>query len=96
MAGVRFQLDAEVHTVNPRDVLAALQSLHPDVKIEETETGFKLAGRIEGESARDLNRSLLSALRRVARRTTLRAEWTSDRTVERFFDYVPRGGRTIS
>ena len=96
MPGLQFQLEAEVRTANRRDVLAALQNLLPNVGIEETETGLKLAGRVEGESARDLNRSLLSALRRVERRTTLRAEWTSDKTVERFFDYVPEGSRTIS
>jgi hypothetical protein len=44
---------------------------------------------MEGASARELNRTLLSALRKVERRTTLRAEWTSDDgTSERFFDYV--------
>jgi hypothetical protein len=32
---------------------------------------------------------LLSALRKVEKRTTLRAEWTSeDGNTERFFDYV--------
>jgi transposase len=49
--------------------------------------------QLEGESARDLNRAVLSALRRVERRTTLRAEWSSGTTVERFFDYVPKGIR---
>jgi hypothetical protein len=38
---------------------------------------------------RNLNRTLLSALRKVKKRTTLRAEWTSrDGTTERFVDYV--------
>jgi hypothetical protein len=46
---------------------------------------------MRGESARDLNRALLSALRRLERRTRLRAEWTSGGTTERFFDYVPKG-----
>lgn len=95
MTGVAFQLQAEVRTVNQRDVSSALQSLLPSLSIQETETGLKVSGQVEGESARDLNRSLLSALRRVERRTTLRAEWTSGRTVERFFDYVP-DSRTIS
>jgi hypothetical protein len=41
------------------------------------------------ECARELNRAFLSALRKVVKRTTLRAEWTSgDNTTERFFDYV--------
>jgi hypothetical protein len=37
-----------------------------------------------------LNRTFLSALRKVEKRTTLRAEWTSgDGSIsERFFDYV--------
>jgi hypothetical protein len=44
---------------------------------------------VEGASARELNRTFLSALRRVKKRTTLRAEWTpDDGTTERFFDYV--------
>jgi hypothetical protein len=44
---------------------------------------------MEGASARELNRTFLSALRKVEKRTTLRAEWTSDdNTTERFFDYV--------
>jgi len=44
-----------------------------------------------GESARELNRTLLSALRKVERRTRLRSEWTSLNVSERFFDYVPKG-----
>lgn len=44
---------------------------------------------MEGASAKELNRTLLSALRKVEKRTTLHAEWTSgDGTTERFFDYV--------
>jgi hypothetical protein len=44
---------------------------------------------MEGESAKDLNRRLLSALRRAEKKTRLRAEWTAeDGTVYRFFDYV--------
>ncbi len=45
--------------------------------------------KMEGESAKDLNRDLLSALRRVEKKTRLRSEWTAqDGTVYRFFDYV--------
>jgi len=44
---------------------------------------------MEGASARELNRTFLSALRKVEKRATLRAEWTSDdNTTERIFDYV--------
>lgn len=43
---------------------------------------------MEGPSTKELNRTLLSALRRANKRTTLRAEWTSGDTTERYFDYV--------
>jgi hypothetical protein len=43
-----------------------------------------------GENARELNRFLLSELRRVEEKTGIRAEGTSGNTTERFFDYVPK------
>ena len=44
---------------------------------------------MEGDSAKELNRSLLSALRKAEKKTRLRAEWTSDNgTTQKFFDYV--------
>jgi hypothetical protein len=43
---------------------------------------------MEGASARESNRTLLSALRKVEKRTVLRAEWTSGDNTERFFDYA--------
>jgi hypothetical protein len=89
----RFDLDADVRSANPQGVLAALRDLFPDAVVETTETGLRVRVQIEGESARELNRAVLTALRRVERRTTLRAEWTSGTTVERFFDYVPKGSR---
>jgi len=49
---------------------------------------FLIQAEIEGTSAKDLNRSLLSALRRVEKRSRLRAEWSSGNTTERYFDYV--------
>lgn len=79
--------------MNPQEVLAALHDLFPEAAFETTETGLRVRAQTEGESARELNRAVLTALRRVERRTTLRAEWTSETTVERFFDYVPKGSR---
>jgi hypothetical protein len=40
-----------------------------------------------------VNRRLLSALRRVERRTRLRAEWTASGTTYRFFGHVPKTKR---
>ena len=58
--------------------------------------GFGVRLTWEAPSARDANRALLNELRRVVRRTRLRAEWTHGSTVERFFDYVPKGVREAS
>lgn len=58
-----------------------------------------LEGEMEGTSARELNRSLLTELRKAERRTRLRGEWTFEGRTERFFDYVPkatRGGRDVA
>jgi hypothetical protein len=49
-----------------------------------------MEAKLSGESARDLNRALLSALCRRQRRTRLRSEWTRGRITERFFDYTLR------
>jgi hypothetical protein len=50
---------------------------------------FIIEAVMEGTSAKELNRTLLSALRRVEKKTTIRAEWTShNNTTQRFFDYV--------
>ncbi|MGH3152044.1 MAG: hypothetical protein ACRDOB_15155 [Streptosporangiaceae bacterium] len=51
---------------------------------------------MDGQDARDVNRQLLSALRRAERRTRLRAEWTAEGITYRFFDYVPRATHTAS
>ena len=61
--------------------------------ITTTAGGFHVEATMTGPSARDLNRTLPSALRRAERRTRLRAEWTAGGLTERFFDYVPKGTR---
>jgi len=49
---------------------------------------------MEGTDARDVNRRLLSALRRVEKRTRLRAERAAGGgTIYRFFDCVPKSER---
>ena len=57
--------------------------------VTKADDDFVVEAEMEGASARELNRTFLSALRKVEKRTTLRAEWTSgDGTSERFFDYA--------
>jgi len=59
------------------------------LKLRKAGDEFVVEAEMEGASARQLNRTFLFALRKVGKRTTLRAEWTSDDgTSERFFDYV--------
>jgi hypothetical protein len=61
--------------------------------IKPTSDGFEIQAELEGESAKDLNRNLLSEMRRAEKKTRLRAEWSSGNTEERFFDYVLKGTR---
>ena len=91
MAKKTFTLMARISTENPRAVKPVLEGLVLKESITATEEGFLIEAAMQGESARELNKSLLSALRRVERKTRLRAEWKSGDTTERFFDYVPKG-----
>jgi hypothetical protein len=90
-----FTVRARVSTENPTAIRPVLRQLVPAATL--TLTGdpkeLVLVGEMEGTSARDLNRAMLSELRRVEKRTRLRAEWTSEGLTEKFFDYVPKGKR---
>lgn len=59
--------------------------------VKPADEGFQVEADLEGKSARDLNRMFLSEMRKVERRTRLRAEWTAEGVREKFFDYVPKG-----
>ncbi|MGA7475682.1 MAG: hypothetical protein WBW47_00495 [Thermoplasmata archaeon] len=93
MAEKRYSLQAQVSTDNPTAVRPVLARLIPtgSVTAGGKEGEFRVAAEMEGTSARDLNRFLLSELRRAEKKTRLRAEWTSEGITERFFDYVPKG-----
>ena len=91
MAKKVYKLTANVSTENPQAVRRILEELIEKGSITPAEQGFQVKARMVGESARELNRTLLSALRRVEKRTRLRTEWSFEKSVERFFDYVPKG-----
>lgn len=93
MANRKFSLVARVSTENPKAVKRVLEEFMPEGSITAAEGGFLVQAELRGTNARELNRNLLSTLRRVERQTRLRAEWTSGDTTERFFDYVPKGTR---
>jgi hypothetical protein len=87
-----FRLNGEVSSEN----LSAVQPLLAQLtggQVTPTPDGLHVKGAMEGTDARDVNRRLLSALRRVEKRTRLRAEWTAGGTTYRFFDYVPKSER---
>ncbi len=90
MTDTAFHLVADVSSDKPEAIGALLQEL-VDGTVTPTPDGFHVDGRMRGSDARELNRFLLSALRRVERRTRLRAEWTCNGETQRFFDYVPKG-----
>ncbi|MGC2191483.1 MAG: hypothetical protein WA751_04040 [Candidatus Dormiibacterota bacterium] len=90
MAEGRVLLVAEVSSEALPAVEFALRELL-DGAIVHSQLGLHVEASVADGNPQDLNRQLLSALRRVERRTRLRAEWTRDRTTYRFFDYVLKG-----
>jgi phosphoribosylformylglycinamidine (FGAM) synthase PurS component len=86
---MNFKLRARVSRSDAQTIQQALDQLAAKGSVKEAAEGFVIEAELEGASAKELNRTLLSALRKVQRKTTLRSEWTSsDGTTERFFDYV--------
>jgi hypothetical protein len=86
---MRFRLSARVSSANPAAVKAALADLLPHGGARELQGDLLIEAELLGTSARDLNRSLLSALRKVEKKTRLRAQWTTaEGTTQSFFDYV--------
>jgi hypothetical protein len=78
-----------VSSSNFQAIKPVLEQLVKTGSVKEVQGEFMVEAEMEGESAKDLNRSLLSALRRTEKKTRLRAEWTSDDgTTQKFFDYV--------
>lgn len=85
----RYKLVGRVDTSNHTAIRATLETALPRGTVKDEGDHFSVEAVLQGSSAKDLNRSLLSALRRKEKRTRLRAEWTSEEgTTERYFDYV--------
>ena len=85
---MNFKLKARINRSDAHTIRQALDQLAAKGSINKEGVEFLVETEMEGASAKELNRTLLSALRKVEKRTTLRAEWTSGDTTERFFDYV--------
>ncbi len=92
MADEKFRLKARVSSSNLFAIKPVLERIIANKgTIKQTEQGFEVEADLQGESARALNRMILSELRKVEKRTQIRAEWTSGNATEKFFDYVPKG-----
>ena len=86
---MKLKLNARVNRSDAHTIRQALEQLAAKGSVRKAGDELVVEAEMEGASARELNRTFLSALRKVEKRTTLRAEWTSDDgTTERFFDYV--------
>jgi Uri superfamily endonuclease len=94
MSKKKFTLSATVSSDNPTAIKLVLKRLiGANGTIKSISDGFEIQTKLEGVSAKDLNRTLLSEMRRAEKKTRLRAEWSSGDTVQKFFDYVPKGIR---
>jgi hypothetical protein len=86
---MNFKLKARIGRSDARTIRNAIKQLGAKGSASKAAEEFIVEAEVAGASAKEMNRTLLSALRKVQRKTTLRAEWTSsDNTTERFFDYV--------
>ena len=86
---MKLKLNARVNRSDAHTIRQALEQLAAKGSVRKAGDELVVEAEMEGASARELNRTFLSALRKVEKRTTLRSEWTSDDgTTERYFDYV--------
>jgi len=85
---MNFTFHARINRSDAQTIRHALGQLSAKGSVRKEGDEFLVEAEMEGASAKELNRTLLSALRKVEKRTTLRAEWTCGDTTERFFDYV--------
>ncbi len=92
----RFAVVADVSSERLAAVRPVLARTVEAATITENAQGLHVEGVMDGADAREVNRVLLSALRRVERRTRLRAEWTGGGFTYRFFDYAHKTTRPAS
>ena len=93
MSSTTFSFVADIGTRDPERIEPILVDFIGVDGILRTDYGFRVRSTLEGPNARELNRKLLSLLRRVEQTATLEAEWTNNGTTERFVDYEPIGCR---
>ena len=89
MAAGRFKLAARISSDAPDAVKPVLEQLLPKGSFRTEGGEFVVSVELEGSDPKEMNRNLLSAIRRAEKKTRMRSEWTSeDGFTYRFFDYV--------
>ena len=97
MSEKKFKLSARVSSATPSAIKPVLKRIiGNNGSIKPTEEGFEVNAEIKGKSAKDLNRMLLSELRKAEKKTRLRSEWTYEDTAEKFFDYVLKQTKKVN
>ncbi len=92
----KFKLMANICSDNPAAIKPILERvIGSNGSIKPTSDGFDVTAEFKGERSKDLNRMLLSELRRAEKKTRLRSEWTADGTTEKYFDYVLKQTRKV-
>ena len=81
MAKKAYELTANMSTENPQAIRRVPEGLIEKGSVTPTDEGFQVKAKMVGESARDLNRTLLSAPRKVEKKTRLQAEWSFGKSV---------------
>ena len=87
---MKLTLKARINRSDAGTIRQALDDqLAANGSVRKESDEFVVEAQMQRASAKELNRTLLSALRKVNKKTTLRAEWSSnDGTTERYFDCV--------
>lgn len=90
---MRYHVQARIDTDDPAALQPVLERLARvrGGTVRRTAGEFEFEAEWPGTSARDLNRELLTTLRKTVKKTRLRSEWYSEGKLEKFFDYVPKG-----
>ena len=83
---MKLRLEARVSSDSPDAVGRFLVGKFGATSVAREVNDWIVLAAVDSVSARDANRELLSELRRVERKTRLRAEWTAGGSVKRFFD----------
>lgn len=71
---MNFKLKARINRSDAGTIRQALDQLGANGSVTKAGEEFVVEAEMDGASTKELNRTLLSALRKVEKRTTLRAE----------------------